>query len=84
MTSSVTKSFLHSFRKLPPEIQQTARKNFRLWLENPGHPSLHFKKIGEFWCARVGSNYRALAVWRGEEVEWFWIGCHDDYEHLLR
>jgi hypothetical protein len=30
--------------------------------ENPRHPSLHLKKVGRFWSARVGSRYRALAV----------------------
>ncbi|HNT16237.1 MAG TPA: hypothetical protein PKO21_15475 [Verrucomicrobiota bacterium] len=83
MISSTTKSFRDRFRKLPSEIQQIARKNFRLWLRNRAHPSLHFKKVGEFWSARVGSNHRALALWHGDKVEWFWIGSHDEYENLI-
>lgn len=83
MNSSITKSFRDRFRNLPVEIQRLARKNFRLWQKDQGHPSLHFKKVGEFWSARVGSQYRALAVWKGDEVEWFWIGSHDEYEDLI-
>ncbi len=84
MNSSTTKSFRNRFRNLPPEIQRLARKNFKLWLRDPAHPSLRFKKVKDFWSARVGSNYRALAVWSGDKIEWFWIGSHAEYEVLLR
>ena len=84
MNSSTTKSFRDRFRSLPPEIRRLARKNFKLWLKNPAHPSLHFKKVGDFWSARVGSHHRALAVRSETRVEWFWIGSHDKYEELIR
>lgn len=83
MISSTTKSFRDRLRKLPPEIQQITRKNFGIWLHDQAHPSLHFKKVGDFWSARVGSNYRALAMWHGDQVEWFWISSHDEYEKLI-
>ena len=84
MKSSTTPSFRKRFQELPPAIQRIARKNFRLWLRNPQHPSLYFKKVGRFWSARVGSGYRALAMIRGDEMEWFWIGPHDEYDRLLK
>ena len=84
MISSTTKSFRSRYKDLPIEVQRLARKNFKLWLHDPRHPSLHFKKVGEFWSARIGANYRALAVVQGAETEWFWIGPHDEYERLLR
>ena len=62
MISSTKKSFRKRFQELPPEVQQLARKKFKLWLNDPRHPSIHFKKIGKFWSARVGPNYRALAL----------------------
>ena len=65
------------------EIQRLARKNFKLWLRDPAHPSLHFKKVGSFWSARIGRHHRALAVWEEDTVEWFWIGSHNEYESLL-
>lgn len=80
MNSSITKSFRDRLRKLPPEIQQPARKNFKLRLRDPAHPSLRFKKTGAFGSARVGSRHRVLARWTEDEVEWFWIGSHDEYE----
>jgi hypothetical protein len=84
MNSSTTKSFRNRFRNLPPEVRRLARKNFKLWLRDPAHPSLHFKKIGDVWSARVGGKHRALAVWSGDKVEWFWIGSHDEYDGMLR
>lgn len=84
MNSSITKSFRNRFRSLPPEIQRLARKNFKLWLREPAHPSLHFKKVKEFWSVRVGRNHRALAAWNDDKVEWFWIGSHEEYERLIR
>ncbi len=49
------------------------------------HPSLHFKRMrGIVWSARVTHNYRALARVRDNEVEWFWIGTHAEYDQLLR
>jgi len=84
MNSSTTRSFRNRFRKLPPEIQRLARKNFQLWLRDHAHPSLHFKKVNEFWSARVGSNYRAVAIWKGGKIEWFWIGTHAEYEELIK
>jgi hypothetical protein len=51
--------------------------------ENPGHPSLHFKQVGDFVSARVGLHHRALGVRDGDDVAWFWIGNHDDYERLI-
>lgn len=30
--------------------------------QDPRHPSLHFKKVGRFWAARLGAHCRALAV----------------------
>jgi len=40
--------------------------------------------VGRFWSARVGIHYRALAVQDGDDVVWFWIGRHDEYESIIR
>jgi hypothetical protein len=84
MISSTKRSFRERLSRLPPDVRRLARKNFKLWLGNPHHPSLHFKKVGSFWSARVGSNHRALAIVTGEKAEWFWIGAHDEYERLIQ
>ncbi|MDR4502145.1 MAG: hypothetical protein MRJ96_11910 [Nitrospirales bacterium] len=65
-------------------MQQLARKKFALLKDNPLHPSLHFKKVGTFWSARVGLTHRALAVEDGADFIWVWIGTHDEYERLIQ
>lgn len=61
-----------------------ADKNFALLKDNPQHPSLHFKRAGRFWSARVGIKYRALAVEAEDGLVWFWIGTHTQYDRLLK
>ncbi|MGZ5508384.1 MAG: ParE family toxin-like protein [Limisphaerales bacterium] len=52
---------------------------------NHQHPSLHFeRKTSELWSARVGGAHRALARQMDDNLIWFWIGSHDEYERLLR
>ena len=53
--------FWRAYRGLPREVRQLADRNYQLLKANPAHPSLHFKKVGQFWSARVGLHYRALA-----------------------
>lgn len=48
------------------------------------HPSLHFKKVGKFWTARIGMDYRVLAVEDGNDFIWVWIGTHDEYERMIK
>lgn len=83
MNHFATPEFWYHYRRLPQEVRDLADKNFQLLLSNPHHPSLHFKKIGSLWSARVGLHYRALAVDDADGVHWFWIGTHADYDQLL-
>ncbi len=78
-----TPQFWNLFYQLPESVQNLARKNFELLKQNPRHPSLHFKKVGHFWSARVGLNHRALAVEDGDDFIWVWIGQHDEYDRLV-
>jgi len=59
-------------------------KQYRLWLQDPHHPSLQFKKVAGYWAAGVTDDHRALGILDGDTVIWFWIGTHDEYERLLR
>jgi len=79
-----TARFWTFFARLPEAVQKVARQNFELLKENPAHPSLHFKKVGKLWSARVGINHRALAVEDGSEFIWVWIGPHDEYKRLIK
>jgi len=60
-----------------------ADKNFQLLQSNPRHPSLHFKRIGELWPARVGEHYRVLGFDVQDGISWFWIGTHADYDKMI-
>lgn len=64
-------------------VRKAARKNYRLWLQNPRHGSLQFQRKGSFWSARVTTGYRALAVAVPDGYLWFWVGSHDEYERML-
>ena len=79
-----TSRFWECFEMLPPSIQKIAKDNFKLLKNNPYHPSLHFKKVGKFWSARIGLTHRALAVEDGDDFIWVWIGTHDEYERLIK
>jgi hypothetical protein len=53
---------------------------------NPAHPGLQFKKLeGEenIYSARIGLEYRALAVMKKDRVVWYWIGSHSEYDRLV-
>jgi hypothetical protein len=84
VTHRTTERFWRCYRDLSVEVRKLADKNFKLLRENPSHPSLQFKKIGELWSARVGQAHRALAVEDGEDFIWVWVGTHDEYERILR
>jgi hypothetical protein len=79
-----TDRFWTSFARLPTAVRSVARENFDLLKANRAHPSLHFKKVGKLWSARVGLSYRALAVADGSDFIWVWIGPHDEYKRLIR
>ena len=84
MIHRTTRRFWDCYWSLPAQIRDLADKSFALLRENPSHPSLHFKKVGQVWSARVGAAYRALAVPDGEDYIWVWLGTHADYERLIR
>ncbi len=79
-----TPQFWNRFNALPVSVQRLARKNFELLKQDSTHPSLHFKKVGKFWSARIGLNHRALAVADDGGFIWVWIGSHAEYDRLLR
>lgn len=87
MTSRANARFWKAFSELSPELQRQAREAYRLFRDNPKHPSLRFKKVHPerpIYAARVSRNYRALGVLAGDEIIWFWVGAHSDYARLLK
>ena len=83
MSHKASSQFWLCYHDLPVTIRDLADQQFQLLKENPRHPSLHLKKTGRFWSARVGRNYRALGVDSAEGIVWFWIGPHAEYDKLI-
>lgn len=87
MTSKTTDRFRKAYVQLPEHVRRRAREAYRLFSDNPKHPSLRFKHVHPtrpIYSARVGLGYRALAVWDADVVVWFWIGTHADYDQLIQ
>jgi hypothetical protein len=84
MKSLATAEFWKLYARLPATRRRDARKAYQLWLRNPRHGSLRFKKAGHVWSVRVGRGYRALGLLKDETMHWFWIGAHDEYERNLK
>jgi len=84
MKSSATGKFWRVYHSLPPEIQTEARKAYRLWIQDPRRPSLHFERKGAYWSVRITRGWRALGCIHEGTLYCFWIGDHDEYLRLLR
>ncbi len=87
MISKTTQRFRERLARLPKEIQQQAANSYRLFRENPDHPSLSFKKIPPHkavYSVRINIKYRAVGVVDGDTIVWFWVGVHAEYEELLK
>jgi len=75
--------FWAQFGALPEDVRAVADKNYRLLRQDPQHPSLHFKKIGDLWSVRVGVHHRALGTQVPDGIVWFWIGTHAEYDKMV-
>jgi mRNA-degrading endonuclease RelE of RelBE toxin-antitoxin system len=86
MTSRVSKRFWKQWHELPKPIQELSQKNYLLWLNDPRHPSLHFKPFhGRLYSVRVGEHYRAVGYFSApNEFTWIWIGSHEEYNRFRR
>ncbi|MCH7849681.1 MAG: hypothetical protein IIB53_15130 [Planctomycetes bacterium] len=86
MKSRTTERFRKSFAQLPTRAQRQARQAYQRFRQNPNHPSLRLKKVHStrpIYSVRISLDHRALGVREGDEMIWFWIGSHGDYEKLL-
>lgn len=84
MKHFTSNEFWSAYDKLLPKVRALADKNFALLKENPLHPSLHFKKVGKYWSARIGIHYRALAVEVPDGMLWLAIVPHGEYDRINR
>jgi hypothetical protein len=80
---SATSRFWYFHRHLPAEVRRLANENFELLKADSRHPSLHLKKVGNYWSVRIGLGHRALAFEHEGDLIWFWIGNHGEYDRLI-
>ncbi len=69
--SRTTREFREAFARLPQEIRRQARQAYKLFLKNPSHPSLRFKKVDAesgTYSVRVGLGYRALGAMKRSRI----------------
>ncbi|KYC38804.1 hypothetical protein WA1_34955 [Scytonema hofmannii PCC 7110] len=86
MKSRTTVRFRRAFADLPEQVQEQIRSAYRLFKQNPAHPSLRFKQVHpilNIYSARISKNYRAVGQIDGDTIIWFWVGSHAEYNRLL-
>ena len=87
MRSFTQLSFWKSYRRIPEYAQRQARQSYQFFASDPRHPSLEFKRVSQrrpVYSVRVSNDYRALGVLVENDIVWFWIGPHHEYDHLLK
>ena len=83
MISKVTPSFWRGLRALGTTDQQAARRAYRLFVTDPSHNSLRFKKLAghdDLWSVRVTLSVRAVGARSGDTIVWVWIGSHSEFD----
>ena len=86
MISRTTEKFREAFQKLPPQIQRKAKQNYKIFKKDPYHPVLHFAQVHPtepIYSIRIGLGWRAVGIKQGNNLIWFWIGSHSEYDNLL-
>ena len=64
--SFASERFWKLYQDLPTEVQRLADRQYEIFRQDPFHPSLHLKQIGEVWTVRIGQSYRAIGYREGD------------------
>ena len=87
MRSHTTARFRRCLERLPEHVRRQATEAYERFSAHPEHPGLRFKQVHPsrpVYSVRIGIHHRALGVRDGDEMIWFWIGSHADYDSLIR
>ena len=87
MISHTTESFRKALLKLPDSVRSQTRLAYQQFKKDPYYPSLQFKCVHEVkpvYSARINIDYRVVGIMNDNEIVWFWIGTHSDYDKLLK
>ncbi len=63
MKSCINAQFRQAFADLLDQVREQTREAYRLFKQNPSHPSLCFKKVHPelpIYSARISKSYRAV------------------------
>jgi mRNA-degrading endonuclease RelE of RelBE toxin-antitoxin system len=85
--SKATPRFWKCYDGLSAAIKKQAKEAYKTFINNPYHPGLHFKRIHSnlpIFSVRITKNYRAIGVLNNDEIVWFWIGSHSEYDKLIK
>ena len=87
MNSKTTERFWKCYEKLPIRIKRMAKEAYKQFQTNPYYPSLNFKQVHStrpIFSVRITKDYRAVGIIQGEDIIWFWIGSHLEYNNILK
>ncbi len=87
MNSRTTERFWKHYEALPVTIRKQAKKAYKQFQEDPYHPGLYFKQVHStrpIFSVRITKDYRAVGIIQGEDMIWFWIGAHAQYNKILK
>ena len=82
--SVASERFWQLYAELLEEIQALADKQYELFEQNPFHPSLQLKQVGEVWTARVGLYYRLIGYREGNVFRWELDRPHEAYNKIVK
>lgn len=86
-----TKEFHYLFGEFPEKIRETAKKQFKLFCENPYHKSLRLHPLenrhtgqhkNDSFSVSINGQYRAIFVVEEDTNIWYWVGTHSDYDNF--
>jgi len=84
--SHTTPRFRKLLARLTPEMRRQAHAAYQRFMQDPFHTGLNFELIDakdDLWSARVNDYYRVLGYRDRDEITWFWIGTHGEYDRLI-
>jgi hypothetical protein len=84
--SKTTLEFWKRYDRLPRNVQKQAKISYNRFKKDPYYPSPHFECIDRqesTWSTRIGLRYRAVGLLIGDTIIWYFIGSHEEYNHLL-
>jgi Txe/YoeB family toxin of Txe-Axe toxin-antitoxin module len=82
--SLVRPSFWRAYAALDSRVRSEARRAYQLFVQNPHHPSLRFKKLQGYenaWSVRINEQYRAVGERKADTIERAWIGSHNEFDN---